>query len=202
MEFSTHGYSLQESEERLFTARLATHLLNKSKSLQLVQRNYFDTLLEELDLGSSKLADPEMNLDLGKIRAARLILSGQIIFSGPETQVSIRLIETETGRETVIMNESKGTKESVSKVTEKLSVDIFHEINKFFPLRGKILGDDLHGVKINIGQNAGVEIEQRFKGIDEDFILEVISIQPNISVAKIIEGAKPIEQGQRLEIIP
>ncbi len=68
-----------------------------------------DKLLGELKLDSSELADRRTALAVGKLMAARLIASGTIVYSGPHTQVSLRLFETETGSIMAAVNETVGS---------------------------------------------------------------------------------------------
>jgi len=55
-----------------------------------------DKLLEELKLGSSALADPNAALKLGRILAARLLLSGQILSFRNQSIANVRLVDVET----------------------------------------------------------------------------------------------------------
>ncbi len=198
MEFSIQGYSMQEGEERLIAAGLTDQVLQTSRA-QIVERTLLDTLLQELKLGNSSLADRNTALALGKILAARLILVGQIIYSGPQTHVSMRLIETENGRVTAAFSETIGAAVPVSVLTGKLAEKLINRLNKHFPLRGKILNQNGPAVQINIGQTSGVEIEQRFKVANEEVILEVIEVQEDTCVAKILKAEIPLKVGQRVE---
>jgi class 3 adenylate cyclase/CHAT domain-containing protein/predicted negative regulator of RcsB-dependent stress response len=198
MDFKAQGYSIQEGEERLLVSGITDQLIQHSRA-QIVERALLDRLLEELKLGTSKLIDRSTALSLGKILAARLILPGQLIYSGPQTQVSMRLIETETGRITATVNESFGSAVPASVMTEKLSKKLLEKLTKLYPLRGKIsevMGEE---VKINIGQKSRVQIGQHFKVIDEDVILEVISVHPDTSLAKVAKGESPLTKGLHVQ---
>ena len=54
-------------------------------------------------------------------------------------------------------------------------------------------------VQINIGQTSGVEIEQRFKVANEEVILEVIEVQQETCLAKIVTVERQLKIGQRIE---
>lgn len=198
MDFTTQGYSLQEGQERLLVAGITDHLLQHSRA-HLIERALLDKLLEELKLGTSGLADRNAALSLGKILAARLIFSGQAVYSGPQTQISIRLIETETGRITAAVNESFGSAMPVSILAEKLSKHLLEKLKKLYPLRGKISDATGTEIRLNIGQKAGVLSGDRFKVIDGDATLEIISVQPDTSLAKIIEAKGLLTKGMRIE---
>jgi class 3 adenylate cyclase/tetratricopeptide (TPR) repeat protein len=198
MDFETKGYSLQEGEGRLLSAGISDQLIQHSR-VRLVERVLLDKLLEELKLGTSKLVDSSTALSLGKILAARLMLSGQIVYSGPQTQVSIRLIETETGRVTAAITEPFGSSVPASILTDKLSGLLLKKLEGLYPLRGKVSGVKDKEIILNIGQKAGVNIGQVFKVVDEDLNLEVIAVHPDTSLAKITTGEGTVTEGLRVE---
>jgi hypothetical protein len=56
-------------------------------------------------------------------------------------------------------------------------------------------------VRVNVGQKAGVRVGQRFKVLEEGAILEVISIERDTSLAKIIKGENTLQKGLRVEAL-
>ncbi|MEW6599799.1 MAG: CHAT domain-containing protein [Nitrospirota bacterium] len=84
----------EEDIEYILTG--VTGMLRQSKSVQVVEREIIDKLLEELRLSSSQLADPAKVLEIGKILTAQIISTGSISRNGREWQVSLRFIDTET----------------------------------------------------------------------------------------------------------
>jgi hypothetical protein len=158
-------------------------------------------LVEELKLGSSELIDRSTALSLGRILAARLILSGQMIYSGPQVQVSMRLIETETGQIAAAINESFGSAVPAAVLAERLSKDLLERLKQIYPLRGKISKMKGEEIRLNIGQSVGVRVRQRFKAIDEDATLEVTSIQKEKSLAKVIQPGGVLQEGHRVEAL-
>jgi len=200
MDFQARGYSLQEGEERLLVSGLTDNLLQSGR-IQVVERALLDRLLEELKLGASDLADRRTALSLGKILAARLILPGQLIYSGPQTQVSMRVIETETGRIRAAVNESFGSSVPASILAEKLSTQLIGKLEELYPLRGKIAEVRDEEIKLNIGQNVGVREGEQFKVVDEDLVLSIISVQQDVSLAKIAKGEGIPQEDMRVEAI-
>ena len=164
-----------------------------------MERALLDKLLAELKLGTSKLIDGGTALSLGKILAARLLLSGEIIHSGPQSQISLRLIETETGRVTAAISESFGSNVPASVLTDKVSGKLLEKLSSLYPLRGKVAEVKGKEIVLNIGQKAGVSIGQVFKVIDQDLSLEVIAVQPETCMAKIASGKGQITEGLRVE---
>ncbi len=198
MAFKSRGYSLQEGEERLLVSGIEDQLLQHSR-VRLVERALLDQLLKELKLGTSTLVDKRTALSLGRILAAKLILSGQVVYSGPQTQVSMRLIETETGRITTAVNETFGGVVPASMLSKRLSKKLLEKLNKQYPLRGKIAEVEGKEIRLNIGQLAGTRKGQRFDVVGEDMSLEVISDQPETAIAKVVKGAGPLTSGMRVE---
>lgn len=200
MDFDVKGYPLQEGQGRLLVSGITDQMLQHSRA-QLVERALLDKLVEELKLGTSELVDRSTVLSLGKILAARLILSGQMVYSGPRAQVSIRLIETETGRITAAVNESFENAVLVSVLSERLSNNLVEKLKKLYPLRGKISEVKDEEILLNIGQMVGVRIGQRFRVLDEDVTVEITSIGEDTSLAKIVEGRGPPQKSLRVEAI-
>jgi tetratricopeptide (TPR) repeat protein len=198
MDFTIQGYSMQEGEERLIAAGLTDQVLQTSRA-QIVERTLLDTMLQELKLGTSNLADRNTALALGKFLSARLILFGRIIYSGPETHVSMRLIETETGRVTAAFSETIGAAVPVSVLTGKLAEILIGKLHQHYPLRGKILNQEGQVVQMNIGKSTGIEIGQRFTVVNEKVNLEVIEVQEDTCAAKILNAEKSLKVGQRVE---
>jgi tetratricopeptide (TPR) repeat protein len=200
MDFKSSGYCLREGEERLIACGMMDQLIGKSR-VQVVERALFDKLLEELKLGTSRLVDPATALSLGKIMAARVILSGQTHYAGPQTQTSVRLIETETGQVVGAVNEVFVNVVSPSLIAEKLSHILLAKFQALYPLRGKIskVGDE--GITLNIGGKQGVQGGQQFKVLDTDWILEISDVQMNQSTAKVKRGYGTIKSGLRVEFL-
>lgn len=95
MVMESSGYCLQEGAPQLITVMIENHLQERP-SFRIVDRHFMDKTLLELKLGTSPLVDQQTRLKLGRLLAVRLMVNGRIVFSGPETQVTLRCIDTET----------------------------------------------------------------------------------------------------------
>ena len=89
LNFKTKGYGLVEGEEVLVESTVAEELMGQSR-IRIVERAMMDRLMEELTLGSSTLADPATALALGRMMAAKILLSGQIFHYGSRSEVAVR----------------------------------------------------------------------------------------------------------------
>jgi hypothetical protein len=52
-----------------------------------------------------------------------------------------------------------------------------------------------------VGHNAGVQVGQHFKAANEDFTMEVVSVQPDRSLAQIKQDGAVMEEGQRVDAL-
>jgi len=200
LDFEAQGYSVQEGQERLLVSGITAQALQHSRA-RLVERSLLDKMVEELKLGTSKLTDQSTALYLGKILAARLIISGHMVYAGPLVQISMRLIETETGRIVAAVNESFGSAEPASVLVDRLSKELLKQLKELYPLRGKISEIRDGGLRLNIGEMVGTKIGQRFRAMDEDEILEVTSTQKDSSLVKVVKGRALLQEGSRVEVI-
>jgi hypothetical protein len=111
------------------------------------------------------------------------------------------LIETETGRISVALSETFPSAASTSILAEKLAESLLKKIKEKYPVRGKVKKIEGDNIILNIGQQAGVEIGQQFKDINEEFVLEVVAVQSDESIAKIITDGKRLTEGKRIEAL-
>jgi len=198
MDFKTKGYSVQEGEETLLMAGVTDHLL-KEERVQLVERALLDKLLGELKMGSSELADRRTALAVGKLMAARLIASGTIVYSGPHTQVSLRLFETESGRIMASVNETVGNAVPVYELASRLTENLSSKIERKYPLRGKIIQIDGNTATINIGVNVGVQEEQVFGIVGSEIQLETVAVENDRCIVKSREDSELLKIDQRVQ---
>jgi hypothetical protein len=200
-DFEVHGYSLQEGEERLIVAGIVDWML-KAGRVQPVERGGLDKVLSEFKLGTSKLTDPGSALSLGKMVAARLILLGRIVYSDRQTQVSMRLIETETGRIMASINESVGSAVPVSVLAQKLAMGLSERLRNLYPLRGRISAVQGGAVKLNIGRAVGVETGQKLKVLGDKAVLKITSVEEMSSLAQKDDEGAALVEGMNVEALP
>ncbi len=72
--------------------------LNSVGGSILVERAAFDSLLQEMELGRSGMADQRVTMEIGKLLPASLILFGEIIPVGDTKEIHLRIVDTETSR--------------------------------------------------------------------------------------------------------
>ncbi len=131
MTMTSSGYSLQEGAAQLMTVMIESHL-QQTPSLRIVDRHFMDKTLAELKLGSSLLADPQARLQLGRLQAVRLLVNGRIDFSGPETRISLRCIDTETSRVLAVIVEAFDTNLPLSEMAKQVADQLIVKIDQVF----------------------------------------------------------------------
>ncbi|MGA1824081.1 MAG: CHAT domain-containing protein [bacterium] len=194
MDFKSTGYSLEEGKGRLITLGIKDRLIKKSR-VKIVERSILDKLMEELKIGSSKLADRFMALSIGRIIAARIMLYGEIVYDGPHMQVTFLLIETESGEVKAVVNELFQNPVPASIIANKVADILLEKFKTLYPLRGKITDVNNEEVILNIGQNHGVRSGWQFRVVGTDIIIETVAVQPNQSTALVKEGGGDIKPG-------
>jgi hypothetical protein len=132
--------------------------------------------------------------------AARVILSGQVIYNGIQTQVALRLVETETGEIKVASNELFMSTASPSEITEKLSDFLLAKLVALYPLRGRISEVGEKSATLNIGRKHGVQVAQQFRVAGTDWIVEIEDAGQERSTAKMKAGSGAMTPGLRVEI--
>ncbi|MFC1523450.1 adenylate/guanylate cyclase domain-containing protein [Thermodesulfobacteriota bacterium] len=124
MNFDEKGdLPLREGENEVFVSLLGQEL-QESGEVEQVERDILDSLLTELKLGSSQLADKSTSLQLGRLLSAKLIITGKIYRRGAASLVSFKVIETETSRirasASIEVTGTDGLLMSVPKVSEAI----------------------------------------------------------------------------------
>ncbi|MGA1869865.1 MAG: CHAT domain-containing protein [bacterium] len=200
MDLENIGYSLQEGKERLITAGIKSSFINKSRA-KIVDRSILDYLMEELKRGSSPLADRVTALSIGRLVAARIIVSGQVSYEGPLTQIIYYVTETETSEVTIVKEETFKGLISPSEIAQRISSILVDELNQIYPLQGKISEVQKDEIILNIGKAHGVKNAYQFKVVDTDFILEIKGILSEQSIAVVKAGSGSITPGLRVKFL-
>ena len=200
LEIQSVGYTLREAEERLVGSELTDRVLQAGR-ITVVERALMDRVMEELKLGSSELADKKTALALGRLIAARLMLSGELQYGETKTTLSLRLIETETGRIAAAMSRNGAAGEPTGRLLEQLFPDLMGRITALYPLRARISMSSGSDVALNIGRLAGVLAGDRFKTPDLEAVVEVLAVEPETSLVKVVSGADQLADGVKVQRI-
>jgi tetratricopeptide (TPR) repeat protein/peroxiredoxin len=160
------GLAERSGMSAVFTAEL-TRYLNASGRVKVVERALMDRLLSELNIGSSELADPATALKLGKVLAAKLIVTGSLIHQPQSTTISFRLIDTETSDIPQTTIKQLGPKSVFDQELFQYNRDILKTVITKYPLRGYIVKAANNEAVINLGSSQGVVAGTSFDLLEE-----------------------------------
>jgi tetratricopeptide (TPR) repeat protein len=201
-----------------FSAVLTTQLgktLDESGRVRVVDRVLLERLLEELNLGSSDLADPETALRLGKVLAAKILGTGTLYFLPNGTLINMKLIDTETSTIPKTITRQIALQTSLEKEINLLNREILKAVIQKYPLQGYIVQAEADQVMINLGSNQGVVMGTAFDVIEEKepvkykgkvlrgapktiARIEVTQVEPDLCFARITEKEKALEKDQKI----
>lgn len=118
---NTSGVAELEPLRKGLADMLITDLGNV-QSLQIVEREKLNQVIDELKLSKSKFIDPRTAQKLGKGLAAELIMTGGYLVQGDQLRVDVRIVDVQTGK--VAASEKVEGKKDDFFAVEKDLVDI------------------------------------------------------------------------------
>ncbi|RZB36022.1 MAG: hypothetical protein SRB2_02527 [Desulfobacteraceae bacterium Eth-SRB2] len=208
------GLAERDGFSTVITTRLANQL-NASGRLQVVERVLMERLLEELNLGSSDLADPETALKLGKVLAAKVIGTGSLYYLPNGTLLSLRLIDTETSSIPKVVTKQLSSGASLKKELNLLNREILKTIILKYPLQGYVVQATEDQVMINLGSKQGVVLGTKFEVLEEQkpikykgkllrsspksfAQIEIVRVEPDLCYARILKQESPIKSDDKV----
>ncbi len=210
------GLSERDGLSMVLTTQLGS-LLNESGRVQVVERVVIDRLLEELNLGSSELADPETALKLGKVLAAKLVSTGSLLHLPDSTLLSMRMIDTETTAIPKVLTKklAHGSADLDGEI-HALNKDILKTIIDKYPLHGYIIESSGEQATINLGSRQGVVTGTKFdvveegkpveykgrtlRGLPKTFgKIEVVTVEPDMCSVRILQKDRALVQDDKIQ---
>ena len=193
-----------------------TNYLNQSGRVKVVERALVERLLEELNIGSSELANQETTLKLGRVLAAKLIGTGSLYYLPQETLLTFRLIDTETSEIPQLTTEQLGPRMSIDKEMFQLNRDILKTVISKYPLRGYVMKVSGNEAIINIGSRQGVVSGTMFDVLEEPEVIkykgrtvrslpnvvgqvEVARVAPDLAYVKFINQQRAVKADDKIQ---
>jgi len=188
----------------------------QQRGYTVVERKLLDKLVAEIKLGSSELADPDTQIKLGRVFAARLMVSGSLAHdSGGMVSAAYRAIDTETTRVQLVRSERSTGPVDPDKLAAAMADALAKTVKEKYPLKGRIVSADPASAIINLGRKQGVvagqsfnvlsrgepiELNGRVLGYKDSKVaqLTVSSVDELFSTARIAPGAPALEKNQRV----
>ncbi len=189
--------------------------LKNIKRVRLVERQIIDKLLDELDIGSSELADKKQQLELGKILAARVLLASDVLLgSDNQYYITMRSVETETSEILGSNNFNLSGLSEISKLQNITSKTLSPLYSEKFPFRGKIVSVSGQEVIVNLGtanglyegivfqviaQGEPVVFEGEVLGYKNQILadLEVVEVREKMAITRIVEKKGELKAGMK-----
>ena len=144
----------------------------RARNLVVVDRGLIDKVLAELKLGASNLADPETQLRLGRLTAARFIATGRLMQLGGKDVVTYRVIDTETSQVVLTKTETLGAGLDPIEMAAKLGQLTAAEVQAKYPVRGRLVQIEGDSVVINLGRRNGLQPGDLFRVLGEGKAIE------------------------------
>ena len=187
----------------------------QARGYTLVERRLLDKVLAEVKLGSSALADQDTQIKLGKVLAARLMVSGVLGSQGDTLTASLRAIDTETTQLAMVRAEKLSGTPNPTAVAATLAQAIAQTVQDKYPLKGRVVAVEGQRAIINLGKKHGlangqafnvlvrgepIELNGRVLGYKESRIaqLAVTEVQDQLAYARIVESTAALEKNQRI----
>ncbi len=189
--------------------------LNTSGRVSVVERRMLEAMVGELNLGSSDLADPQTALKLGKLFAAKIIVTGTVHYLPRETLLSLRLLDTETSKVVKVMTRQVSAGDGLERELGRLNQEILKTVMTQYPLKGFVADVQNDRVMLNIGRRQGVVLGTQFHvirdaepvtykgkvlsgGSKNVALLKVIEVAPEFSTAQVVSKETPVTQDDKV----
>ena len=192
----------------------------QARGFTVVERRLLDKVLAEVKLGSSELADQDTQIKLGKVLAARLMVSGTLNSpggaAGAAIGASVRAIDTETTQLAMVKAERPAAGAfNPTVLAASIAASVAQTVADKYPLKGRIVQVDGTQAIINLGKKHGVapgqqfnvlsrgepiELNGRILGYKETRIAQVTvtEVQELLSFGRVAEPRAPLEKNQRV----
>jgi hypothetical protein len=209
------GDCSREKETEAYVLSLLSRGLGKSGRVSLVEREKLSSLLDELQLSTSDIADQERApVMLGKLLGAHLIVAGKIVRIPGDNSLTLRVFETDTSRIVISIAEpwnDANRAEAINRAEQAL----LREIRTLYPLKGKIARLKPEEILLNIGarvgvtpdsvfsviaEGAAVSMEGKTLGHDQKKIgtIKIAAVEDNFSRGTILKQEAPFKEGAQV----
>lgn len=187
----------------------------QARGFTLVERRLLDKLIAEMNLGSSALADPDAQTRLGRVLAARLMVSGVLNSQGAQLAAALRAIDVETTQLALVRTETAPTPADPAALAGAMAQQIAATVAQKYPLKGRVAAVDGGQVIINLGSKHGVKAGQSFNVLMRGEAIElngrvlgykdrriarltVTQVDDGLAYASAAEVSGPLEKNQRI----
>ncbi|MEW6380073.1 MAG: tetratricopeptide repeat protein [bacterium] len=209
------GLAERDGFSTVMTSQLSDSL-TASNRVQVVERVLIERLMEELNLGSSDLADQETALKLGRVLAAKLIGTGSLFYLPNGTLLNLRLIDSETSAIPLVITRQISPQASLEKELYALNRQILRTVMEKYPLHGYLVEVTGDQALVNLGSRQGVVQGTRFEVLEEGKPItykgktlqsspkiiaqaEVVRVEPDLCHIRIISQERPLKTDDKVQ---
>ena len=185
------------------------------RGFTLVERRLLDKVLAEIKLGSSELADQDTQIKLGKVLAARLMVSGVLSSQGNSLAASVRAIDTETTQLAMVRAERTTGPPNPTELAVAIANQVSKTVQDKYPLKGRIVAMEGQRAILNLGKKHGLAVGQSFNVISRGEPIElngrvlgyretrtaqvtVTEVQDLLAYGRVSEATSTPEKNQRV----
>jgi hypothetical protein len=187
----------------------------QSRGYTIVERRLLDKVLAEVKLGSSDIADQDTQIRLGKVLAARIMVSGVLSSQGNSINAAVRAIDTETTQLTMVRNDRGLQPFNPTQLAASVAQAVAQTVQDKYPLKGRVAAVEGERAIINLGKKHGVAVGQVFNVLSQGEPIElngrilgyketriaqvtVTEVQELLSYGHIGESRSTPEKNQRI----
>lgn len=162
-------------------------------------------ILNEQKISNSELASPDTIVKIGKIKAAEGMLFGTMVEDDKGINISLNMVDTETTK-VLVATDVYGEDKSMDNL-RWLMKGLAQKIKQRFPmLQGSVVYVSKKGIFVDFGSDLGATVGMKFLLFREvnlgemrineplDVVAQVVQVEKQSCMAKIIAGAETIEQ--------
>jgi len=113
--------------------------LESSGRVQVVEREALEQILQEMELGSSELADNRARLTVGRLLPASLLLLGDLLPKPPGEIVHVRLVDTETSGSLGSFSAASNHETPFDQACRELAAGVVEKAVSARPLTARVL---------------------------------------------------------------
>ena len=191
-------YDPKKGEETLAAFAVQKTVHEEYPRIRLLDRKSLDEIVREFELSRSDLVRPENRLtpDLWTVRLF-------LVLEAVNSDVVMRLDETRTGKILDFFHARLESGRSPFDQREKLTESLLRILRERHPLRGRISQVTKQEIILDIGEDVGVRIGQRFQALGTDLVLKVVSLRSDgTSTAQVERGDDMPEKGGKVAFFP
>ncbi|HOW98261.1 MAG TPA: CsgG/HfaB family protein, partial [Kiritimatiellia bacterium] len=159
---SLRGGSDDEADALLYRISLRAALEDDGR-VRVVERDALETVLQEMDLGASELAEPDARTAIGKVLPASYLLLGTLLSRGDSQQLLMRLVDTETTLALGSFSQAVGPQEDVMAAAGRIAGAMITRLIEQVPLTACVESVEKGRLRAAVGRLHGARAGVQFQ---------------------------------------